>query len=139
MAVNFCLEHAKSAGVFQAKGYGLVQEKEKKQQPLVLAGLACPHCNLTLNEFNRRGRLGCNHCYETFGDYIARILKHIRQGESHCGKVPACTHIPEVLQERIAELEIELQEAIKSEHYEEAAQVRDRITELMKQEKNFEA
>ncbi len=129
LTVSFCFDHAKAAGVFQPKGYGLIQEK--KSDTVVVAGAACKECGLTLSEFNRKGRLGCRHCYDTFGEYVGKILSHIRQEGSHCGKVPASVTPVEVdLEDTIRELNERLAEAISDEAYEEAASVRDRISEL---------
>jgi len=133
LTVSFCFDHAKAAGVFQPKGYGLIQED--KSGSVVVAGASCKECGLTLSEFNRKGRLGCRHCYENFGEYVGKILSHIRQGSSHCGKVPTSRVSLEVnIEEVIEELNERLATAISDEAYEEAASVRDRISELQGKE-----
>ena len=129
LSVSFCFDHAKAAGVFQPKGYGLIQEE--KPNAVVVAGTSCKDCGLTLSEFNRRGRLGCTHCYDAFGEYIGRILAHIRQGSSHCGKVPSLkTHVEINIEGTIKDLNDRLAAAIHDEEYEKAASVRDKIAKL---------
>jgi protein arginine kinase activator len=130
LTVSFCFDHAKAAGVFQPKGYGLIQEE--KPGTVVAAGTVCNDCGLTLSEFNKKGRLGCWRCYNAFGDYIGKILSHIRQGSAHCGKVPAASTVSVGVdtEKAMRELNDRLAAAINNEAYEEAALVRDRISEL---------
>ena len=50
-------------------------------------GTECSFCGLTFADFRRTGRLGCPHCYETFGDQLPRLLRRIHGGVKHVGKV----------------------------------------------------
>ncbi len=55
------------------------------------SALSCPKCGMTLREFERKGRLGCIECYNTFNDYIVKEMFK-QQGEStYGGRMPAQT------------------------------------------------
>lgn len=53
------------------------------------SALSCPKCGMTLREFERKGRLGCIECYNTFNDHIVKEMFK-QQGEStYGGRMPA--------------------------------------------------
>ena len=55
------------------------------------SALSCPKCGMSLREFERKGRLGCIECYNTFNDYIVKEMFK-QQGEStYGGRMPAQT------------------------------------------------
>jgi protein arginine kinase activator len=86
----------------------------------------CEGCGLTYAEFKEKGRVGCSHCYRSFEPQLRHILRKIHGNIQHTGK-----HILRVVEEEeIANLKKELERAVKSEEYEKAAQLRDRIRAL---------
>ena len=55
------------------------------------SALSCPKCGMTLRDFEKRGRLGCIECYNTFNDYIVKEMFK-QQGEStYGGRLPGQT------------------------------------------------
>ena len=55
------------------------------------SALSCPKCGMSLREFERKGRLGCIECYNTFNDYIVKEMFK-QQGEStYGGRMPGQT------------------------------------------------
>jgi protein arginine kinase activator len=104
---------------------GLPTKKEKKVT-------SCPVCGLTYSEFKRTGRLGCSNCYEVFSFYLMHLLERIHGKTKHIGKssnvVPKITKSD--LQKQRDVLKKKLQGAIKSEQYEKAAELRDKINKL---------
>ena len=53
------------------------------------SALSCPKCGMTLRDFERKGRLGCIECYNTFNDNIVKEMFK-QQGEStYGGRMPA--------------------------------------------------
>lgn len=93
-------------------------------------GHVCPSCGFTLAKFQQVGRLGCSDCYEAFHGEIVSRLKGMHKGVRHVGRVPA--HLAEAhhRQQQLDSLNEQLEEAIKSENYEQAAGLRDQIAEL---------
>ena len=52
------------------------------------SALSCPKCGMTLRDFEKKGRLGCIECYNTFNDYIVKEMFK-QQGEStYGGRIP---------------------------------------------------
>lgn len=92
--------------------------------------VACDRCGMTVEEFNRTGKMGCSHCYEVFREPMTVLLKRIQGNTRHQGKVPekyASVHSTEM---EVEKLQQELQECIRVENYERAAEIRDRIRQL---------
>jgi protein arginine kinase activator len=129
VSLCFCQKHAESAGLFSPKAYGLTGVSEPADQPMSRL-LVCQYCGFTHHDFNKLGRFGCAHCYEAFAKELKPILKQIHAGELHMGKVPSQSIDIKVIAKRIHVLNDTLTHAIKEEHYEEAAHVRDEILQL---------
>ena len=84
----------------------------------------CPACGYPLDTLSKTGRLGCAVCYEKFSVHLTTALQESQEALVHVGKRPGRKNA------RREELEAELQQLVRSEQYEEAAQVRDRIAKL---------
>ncbi len=101
-------------------------EKEKK----------CPECGLSYNQIERKGKMGCNLCYQTFEEYISPLLEKIHGRVLHRGKVPRRGKMRSKIERQLYQLRQELDEAVKEEEYEKAAQLRDKIRELQSEKSN---
>ncbi|MCB9886081.1 MAG: UvrB/UvrC motif-containing protein [Planctomycetes bacterium] len=97
---------------------------------------SCPGCGMTPAEFRTKGRLGCPRCYEVFRDELLPLLQRIHEAQTHRGRLPACRPATEPAEARartarddeaLAELRRRLEEAVRNERYEEAAQLRDAL------------
>ncbi|MGE0161376.1 MAG: UvrB/UvrC motif-containing protein, partial [Gemmatimonadales bacterium] len=91
----------------------------------------CSFCGLTFKDFRETGRLGCPHCYETYGPHLQRLLRRVHGGTQHVGKVylppdPSASD----LQRRLEALRRKLNRAVESEDFERAAELRDEIRSL---------
>ncbi len=99
--------------------------------------LKCEDCGLTIDELNKTGKLGCAKCCETFGDALEPALKNIHSGTVHKGKRPGkSVSLTPKIEEKVdkrAELEAKLKEAIASEEYEKAAEIRDILRNMDKE------
>lgn len=52
------------------------------------SALSCPKCGMTLRDFEKKGRLGCIECYNTFNDFVVKEMFK-QQGEStYGGRLP---------------------------------------------------
>lgn len=90
----------------------------------------CTGCGLSLSSFRKRGRLGCPDCYGTFEAEIIPLLDSMHHSTRHIGKVLAGTISGERAGSEIQTLEQMLADAVATENFEEAAVLRDRISEL---------
>jgi protein arginine kinase activator len=109
--------------------------------------LQCTECGTTYQEFKKHGRLGCSECYRSFAAQLGSLLKKIHGASRHTGKAPAVIKTADQghsaasvtkkgaaasVEEGLEELKERLQQAILSEDYERAAELRDRIRSIEK-------
>lgn len=92
--------------------------------------LACKSCGMTLEEFRRKGRLGCPECYATFGEQVEELLERVHGARRHVGRVPGVSPVDVERLQRLAELKQRLEVAVREEDYEGAANLRDRIRRI---------
>lgn len=106
---------------------------------------AC-QCDTSFMAFQKTGLLGCPHCYGSYSDLLIPVIKRAQGGRiRHVGRRPleynalvqAATeitknqHTQELTSEQeCAKLRHELREAVQAEHYERAAELRDRLRML---------
>ena len=136
--LHLCEECARQKGAQMEQHFGLAD---------LLAGLAdlgqqfevsgkaeakCPNCGLTYQDFRRIGRLGCSECYQAFRDSLAVLLKRIHGSTQHLGRVPSKITKPAAAPKKsvIEVLRLDLQKAIETEEFEQAAALRDKIRAL---------
>ena len=92
--------------------------------------LRCHNCGMTQSDFKRVGRLGCSHCYGTFAEILVPLLRGMHKGEQHVGKRPSRYAENLAAAEQIKLLRCDLEQAVKVENFEAAADLRDRIRKL---------
>ena len=92
--------------------------------------LACKECGMTLDEFRRKGRLGCPDCYTTFGEQVGELLERVHGARRHQGRLPGVSNEDVDRLQRLADLRHRLDSAVREEDYEAAARLRDEIRSL---------
>lgn len=92
-----------------------------------LAGRRCGACGYTYQMFAETGRLGCDHCYETFNEELEPLIRRLHGSVEHHGKVPARRGRHLIEQQRLADLRRQMQDAVVREAFEDAARLRDQI------------
>jgi protein arginine kinase activator len=109
----------------------LSAQKDTSQAPTAVDKLTCPQCGITFKQFREDCLLGCPHDYEVFAEPLKMIIeKNQAGGATHCGKVPSRGHAGAKKQAELMTLRTRLEAAVKSEDYEAAARLRDRIKKL---------
>jgi len=109
----------------------LMEAHAEKDVP-ELTNIACPNCGITYAEFRRSGRLGCSKDYSVFGKGLLPFLERIQGATTHRGKAPRKMPHDTVQTAELLRMRRELNAAIASEHYEQAAQLRDKIRAVRK-------
>ena len=129
--VNLCEGCSKEKGVNDPTGFaladlllGLGAAQEIEKNP---AGARCPVCGFSHADFKKTGRLGCSACYDAFAEGLSGMLKNMHRGSIHTGKVPARLAVVRRRSQELAALQASLEKAVKDEHFEEAASLRDKI------------
>lgn len=94
--------------------------------------IKCKTCNSTYNDFKNTGKLGCPDCYETFERELDNVLKRLHGSNRHIenNKKAKSKETEKTIIEKIDDLKEQLKECIKTEEYEKAAKLRDKIKEL---------
>lgn len=91
---------------------------------------ACPACGMKRTEILKKGRLGCDRCYDVFAAEMVPVVVSLQHADQHLGKVPRrCSERLKTTVEQ-ARLRRELDKAVAGENYELAARLRDQIRAL---------
>lgn len=88
---------------------------------------ACSECGFTMDDFQKVRRFGCGNCYRVFAVELGQMLRGMHKGPKHLGKVPKGLAETHAKHAKLKELRGELEQAIASESYEDAAKLRDAI------------
>ena len=91
----------------------------------------CEFCGLTMKDFRATGRMGCPRCYTTFEPSMRELLRRVHGSPRHIGR-PYRAPQDAVLEKAsvLGELREKLRRAVDQEHFEVAAEIRDRIRVL---------
>ncbi len=90
----------------------------------------CSVCGTTLTDVKESGLMGCANCYQVFATYLESTMPEDREVTEHLGKIPHRGPETDSLRHEIMRLERMLRELVAHERFEEAAGVRDRLSEL---------
>ncbi len=90
--------------------------------------IVCPNCGFTLAQLRKEGVLGCPHDYEVFEKLLTPLIEKAHNGKTtHCGKLPSKTPQNTRKEIELINLRQQLQDAVQSEDYERAVELRDKI------------
>ncbi len=131
--VDLCEACAQAKGVTDPSGFSLADLLLKASltpEPASAGGVRCEQCGFAQSDFKKHGRFGCPQCYETYKGMVEPMLDGMHKGTRHLGKVPQRALARQSLHEHLNRLETDLNDAIKSERYEEAARYRDEIHQV---------
>ena len=114
----------------------LMEDKDKDKGSSGDPGveLHCPLCEMTYRQFRTGGKLGCPNDYHVFREELTQLLEKIHGSVQHRGKVPARVGMELRRQREIEQLRLDLQAAVDGEEFEKAAELRDRIYDLEREE-----
>jgi protein arginine kinase activator len=128
--VDLCEDCPFKEGVTDPEGFSLADFLMKPPSTLVSdQSLKCEACGFTPADFKKTGRFGCPQCYDTFKDILDPMLANMHKDTVHRGKVPEKALARLSRKRRLDQLEADLSEAVKEENYEEAARLRDIISQ----------
>ena len=131
---HLCEECARSSGVGIKFSFsisdilgGLMEQKGAKEPK---SQAKCPECGIGYTEFKSKARMGCANDYDFFQNGVVPLLEKIHGSTRHVGKTPGTVESQVKKENELVRLKRELDTLIKSEKFEEAAKVRDRIKVL---------
>ena len=108
---------------------GGLMEPPSPRAPKV-SHIRCPECGITYSEFKTKARLGCANDYEVFRSELVRLLDKIHGSTQHAGKTPHTVDAQVRKENELFRLKRDLEVLVKSEDFEKAAEIRDRIKSL---------
>lgn len=151
--VNLCKGCADDKGVTDPTGFALADmlegmgEEKETETPVETDELTCPSCGFTQSDFKKTGRFGCADCYHVFDEGLDGLLEAMHKHTQHTGKVPST--FPDLPEsdlapgpeepmeasplDKLSELKDALSKSVEDEDYEEAARLRDEISQLESQ------
>lgn len=94
--------------------------------------ITCSTCKIKLSQFIESGFLGCSMCYNSFRDLLDSLLRKIHGSSRHTGKILKRRGGRLKLKRELKKLKKDLEESVKIENYEKAAQLRDIIRNMEK-------
>lgn len=103
------------------------------------SSLRCSACGTTFEEFRRTSRLGCAHCYEEFRVQLKPLLLKLHGRAKHEGRIPERVDAQLKAQSRLEKLRRDMEIAVASENFEEAAVLRDALRQLTAEGSNANA
>ncbi|MFQ5889888.1 MAG: UvrB/UvrC motif-containing protein [Gemmatimonadota bacterium] len=105
--------------------------KGREETPPAAPAEPCPYCGTSAADFRKSGRLGCAQCYAHFEPQLRALLRRLHGSTQHVGRLYLSegSEVSDRLA-RLAGLRRRLQQAIETEDFESAAELRDRIHEL---------
>ena len=121
------------------KGYLISQfESENITIKVHQEGYENPLLGYTFDDYTNTGLLGCQDCYDTFGDRLDDIFlklhgknRHIKLDARNLGKRYKKEEKKDLSkEEKLLSLKDELKELVENEEYEKAAVIRDKIKKL---------
>lgn len=90
----------------------------------------CPNCGMSFMDIRQTGKLGCSQCYQVYEQELEASLRRIHGNTQHMGKIPLRGGEKVLIRKQIGKLKNQLQEAVKAEEYEKAAQIRDTLKDM---------
>jgi protein arginine kinase activator len=134
--LNLCEDCAREKGAEMEEHFGLSEllagltDMGTAMEPETAVAIKCPNCGMTYQNFRKLGRLGCSICYDAFKKELAPLLKRIHGSDRHVGKVPLKGGKTIRDTRTLQDLKMQLEKAIQTEEFEEAAKLRDKIRDL---------
>jgi protein arginine kinase activator len=133
---HLCDECARSKGVGIKVSFSISDILGNLVEPKIpkamreLQQLRCPECGMTYGEFKAKARLGCAHDYEVFQAGLLPLLEKVHGATRHIGKTPRTADAMIQKENELHRLKRELELVVRSENFERAAEIRDRIKNL---------
>lgn len=100
----------------------------------------CEFCGSTYSDIAKSGDVGCAKCYEIFAEQLFPSIRKIHGNTSHCGKNSSLKAQKKVNDdsektennkaEVVKDLKLKLENAVKEQNFETAAELRDMIKEM---------
>lgn len=117
---------------FQSLLSGLMDYMNGSSEKKSLDIETCKKCGNSYLEFKEKGLAGCSQCYRDLSNTFQSVIKRVQGNVIHTGKIPKRAGEFIIKKNKVQHLKDDLKKAIEKEEYERAAELRDMIKELEK-------
>jgi len=133
--IHLCADHAAEAGVPNPGQQPINQLMTKVGPASPRAAMpACRCCGATLTRIRKDALFGCPSCYDTFGKAINIMIERAQGGATHhVGRGPGGSERDEARRLESRRLVEELDQAVRAEQYERAAEIKAKLASLAEQ------
>lgn len=142
--VTSCTHMCSDCPYFKQKLQGEQPSSQNLAESEKVGGFCCSKCETSYDSFLLDGTLGCSECYHVFADVITEKLKReglipekmqtiLEKNDKtylHLGKSPN-EDLSSLVSSQVTDLNEALSDALQRENYEQAAELRDQIKQLM--------
>ncbi|MDP6157612.1 MAG: UvrB/UvrC motif-containing protein [Phycisphaerales bacterium] len=130
--IHLCASHAAEAGVPNPGQQPINKLMTKVGQPSPRSAMpTCPGCGTTLTQIRKDALFGCPECYDTFGRGTAIMVERSQGGAAHhVGRGPGGSEQDAARRFESRRLVEELDQAVRAEQYERAAEIKAKLAEL---------
>ena len=90
----------------------------------------CTLCASTFDDLVKSGKVGCAECYKVFKDELGRSVESIHGKAKYMGKKPKKFKEKQSKEDKIKDLQAEMNKAIELQDFERAAVIRDEIRSI---------
>lgn len=104
--------------------------------PSLKSARRCECCGSTFEDIAKSGKIGCAECYTTFYNELLPSIQRIHGKTAHTGKLGKAAGEKSRVQNELTRLTNELNEAIKAQNFEKAAELRDKINAIKAEHKD---
>jgi len=126
-------EPATNASMASALAHQMAQQMAVGQTAEELAQLdqtACPVAGITFYDFRSQGRRGCPYDYIAFQSQLEPLILNVHGELEHVGKTPTRSGKGTESRTQLIRLRREMADAVASENYERAKELRDKIRQI---------
>ena len=135
--IHLCASCAKEEGIgfmsdIQSDFAGFLGSFFSNALPARTETAHCKTCGSTYAEIAATGRVGCADCYREFYSELLPTIRRMHGNTTHCGKRADSSSAPKAV--TVEQLQRELDEAVRVQNFEKAAELRDKIREITENE-----
>ncbi len=130
--IHLCASHAAEVGVPNPGQQPINKLMTKIGQPSPQSAMpSCPGCGNTLSQIRKDALFGCPKCYDTFEKAAAIMIERSQGGGTHhVGRGPGGSERDAARRFESRRLVEELDQAVRAEQYERAAEIKAKLAEL---------
>ena len=132
--LHLCLEHAAQQGFADMSPVSM-QAVSTKVGSAAVQSPRCPDCGMTFAQIQQGPHLGCPACFDEFQIPVTELIEEAQYGGTrHVGRRPAGSQTDLATRHESQRLMRELEAAVSAEQYERAAEIRDHLAKLSRED-----